>query len=576
MNNLYYRLLKESQREKLSINKKTLLKVKKLYEEESKKLISKLNNANEMNSQYINSYLEYVNKELKSLSKQIEKLTKQGIADTSQLMTEVNADVFSYIVKKYNLDIEPDILESLYKPNSNVINKIISGNLYKDNKSLSKRIWGYNRNNLNKIQEILIDGMVNKRPLQDITNTLSAYTGGGNTKVKAITSAYGQMNANSLRLVRTSLNHAFIETMKDETKKNPFIEGYKWIMSGAHSSRMPNGDICDDYSSHDEGIGIGVFKKNNIPIPHPNCMCVIIPYSEKPLETIGEEIGKWIKGEPNKEIDAWVKGRGYEKTIPKTTKSKTTEITKSKTTKSTKRNNISWHKYSYDDKTYENKKEMIKHLKDKGITFNDARGDKGITPKFLNGIVNWIDKFEGCFAGFKENNPIAMPPINIKTDKNYESIGSFEAYVKRKEAIELALNSKYYSSEKTMNNNVKAAVRANWTVANATYNKTFVHEYGHYISYSMSWIEYDNGGEIWTRNFMDSVIKDYNEKYNQSAEFKDVPKLLSKYGGSSYEEAFAEAFAEYFGGEKPREFAQVFGEKLEKKLKKLGKQKGGK
>ena len=69
MNNLYYRLLKESQREKLSINKKTLLKVKKLYEEESKKLISKLNNANEMNSQYINSYLEYVNKELKSLSK---------------------------------------------------------------------------------------------------------------------------------------------------------------------------------------------------------------------------------------------------------------------------------------------------------------------------------------------------------------------------------------------------------------------------------------------------------------------------------------------------------------------------
>ena len=175
MNNLYYRLLKESQREKLSINKKTLLKVKKIYEEESKKLISRLNNANEMNSQYINSYLEYVNKELKSLSKQIEKLTKQGIADTSQLMTEVNADVFSYIVKKYNLDIEPDILESLYKPNSNVINKIISGNLYKDNKSLSKRIWGYNKNNLNKIQDILTDGMINKKPLQDVVSNLKAY-----------------------------------------------------------------------------------------------------------------------------------------------------------------------------------------------------------------------------------------------------------------------------------------------------------------------------------------------------------------------------------------------------------------
>ena len=338
MNNLYYRLLKESQREKLSINKKTLLKVKKLYEEESKKLISKLNNANEMNSQYINSYLEYVNKELKSLSKQIEKLTKQGIADTSQLMTEVNADVFSYIVKKYNLDVDSNLLESLYKPNYNVVDKIISGDLYKDNKSLSKRIWGYNRNNLNKIQEILIDGMVNKRPLQDITNTLSAYTGGGNTKVKAITSAYGQMNANSLRLVRTSLNHAFIETMKDECRYNPFIEGYKWIMSGAHSSRMPNGDICDDYSSHDEGIGIGVFKKNNIPIPHPNCMCVIIPYSEKPLETIGEEIGKWIKGEPNKGIDAWVESRGYIKENKKEEKNSNSSVPKNKNGKEIKFN----------------------------------------------------------------------------------------------------------------------------------------------------------------------------------------------------------------------------------------------
>ena len=272
MNNLYYRLLKESQRKKLSINKKTLLKVKKLYEEESKKLISKLNNANEMNSQYINSYLEYVNKELKSLSKQIEKLTKQGIADTSQLMTEVNADVFSYIVKKYNLDIDSNLLESLYKPNYNVVDKIISGNLYKDNKSLSKRIWGYNRNNLNKIQEILIDGMVNKRPLQDITNILSTYTGGGNTKVKAITSAYGQMNANSLRLVRTSLNHAFIETMKDECRYNPFIEGYKWELSAQHYTRQIKRfgpDICDDYAAHEEGLGTGVFDKRNLPIPHP-------------------------------------------------------------------------------------------------------------------------------------------------------------------------------------------------------------------------------------------------------------------------------------------------------------------
>ena len=338
MNNLYYRLIKQSQREKLNINKKTLLKIKKLYEEEGKRLTDKLKTANEIDKKYINSYMKYVDKELKELGKQIEKLTKDGITDTSQLMTNINANLFSYINNKYDLGIDPDILESLYKPNLNVINKIIDGNLYNDNRSLSKRIWGYNKNNFNKIQDILTDGMINKKPLQDVVSNLKAYTGGGDTKVEAIKRTYGQMNSNALRLARTSLNHAFIETMKDECRYNPFIEGYKWIMSGAHSSRMPNGDICDDYSSHDEGIGIGVFKKNNIPIPHPNCMCVIIPYSEKPLETIGEEIGKWIKGEPNKGIDAWVESRGYIKENKKEEKNSNSSVPKNKNGKEIKFN----------------------------------------------------------------------------------------------------------------------------------------------------------------------------------------------------------------------------------------------
>lgn len=342
MNNLYYRLLKESQREKLSINKKTLLKLKKLYEEESKKLISKLNNANEMNSQYINSYLEYVNKELKSLSKQIERLTKQGIIDTSQLMTDINADVFSYIVKKYNLDVDSNLLESLYKPNYNVVDKIINGDLYKDNKSLSERIWGYNKDNLNKIQSILVDGMVNKRPLQDIKNTLSAYTGGGNTKVKAITSAYGQMNANSLRLVRTSLNHAFIETMKDECRYNPFIEGYKWTLSGQHYIRQVKHhgpDICDDYANSNEyNMGVGVFPKNVDRFNHPNCMCLVLPYSTKSLEDVAGELNSWIKGEPNKGIDAWVESRGYIKENKKEEKNSNSSVPKNKNGKEIKFN----------------------------------------------------------------------------------------------------------------------------------------------------------------------------------------------------------------------------------------------
>ena len=316
MNNLYYRLIKQSQREKLNINKKTLLKIKKLYEEEGKRLADKLKAANEIDKKYINSYMKYVDKELKELGKQIEKLTKDGITDTSQLMTNINANLFSYINNKYDLGIDPDILESLYKPNLNVVNKIIDGNLYNDNRSLSKRIWGYNKNNLNKIQDILTDGMINKKPLQDVVSNLKAYTGGGDTKVEAIKRTYGQMNSNALRLARTSLNHAFIETMKDECRYNPFIEGYKWELSAQHYTRQIKRfgpDICDDYANSDEyGMGVGIFPKNADRFSHPNCMCIILPYTTQSLEEVASEISMWIKGSPNKAIDRWVQ-KSYNK-----------------------------------------------------------------------------------------------------------------------------------------------------------------------------------------------------------------------------------------------------------------------
>ena len=114
--------------------------------------------------------------------------------------------------------------------------------------------------------------MINKKPLQDVVSNLKAYTGGGDTKVEAIKRTYGQMNSNALRLVRTSLNHAFIETMKDECRYNPFVEGYKWELSAQHYTRQIKRfgpDICDDYAAHEEGLGTGVFDKRNLPIPHP-------------------------------------------------------------------------------------------------------------------------------------------------------------------------------------------------------------------------------------------------------------------------------------------------------------------
>ena len=53
-----------------------------------------------------------------------------------------------------------------------------------------------------------------------------------------------------------------------------------------------------EYAEHDEGLGLGNFKPEEIPVPHPQCLCVqwaVIPDS---LEDIGARIGAWASGEP--------------------------------------------------------------------------------------------------------------------------------------------------------------------------------------------------------------------------------------------------------------------------------------
>ena len=117
-----------------------------------------------------------------------------------------------------------------------------------------------------------------------------------------------KVDFNAQRLARTSINHAyFLDNVKVCTE-NPFVESMHWDLSNAHDERqvIPFGpDECDEYAEHDEGLGLGNFKPEEIPVPHPQCLCVqwaVIPDS---LEDIGARIGAWASGEPDELLDEW-------------------------------------------------------------------------------------------------------------------------------------------------------------------------------------------------------------------------------------------------------------------------------
>ena len=62
-------------------------------------------------------------------------------------------------------------------------------------------------------------------------------------------------------------------------------------------------DICDTYAEHDEGLGLGNFPLTSAPLPHPFCTCLWYVDTNKTLDQVAKELGRWEQGESNKAVN---------------------------------------------------------------------------------------------------------------------------------------------------------------------------------------------------------------------------------------------------------------------------------
>lgn len=102
----------------------------------------------------------------------------------------------------------------------------------------------------------------------------------------------GGVSYSAMRLARTEINNAFHLTSIRYTREQPWVEGYKWHLSGSH----PHADICNEYAGEDhDDMGEGVYKKENVPNkPHPHCFCYVTPETVDPDEFVDNYVdGKY-------------------------------------------------------------------------------------------------------------------------------------------------------------------------------------------------------------------------------------------------------------------------------------------
>jgi hypothetical protein len=119
----------------------------------------------------------------------------------------------------------------------------------------------------------LATGQVDKEISKGLLRGLNAKDLANNVAKLIDPNVPGGVSYSAMRLSRTEINRAFHETSVRTTIDDPWIDGYKWNLSGSH----PTLDVCNTMANDNhDGIGRGVYKKGNVPNkPHPQCLCYI-------------------------------------------------------------------------------------------------------------------------------------------------------------------------------------------------------------------------------------------------------------------------------------------------------------
>lgn len=220
---------------------------------------------------------------------------------------DLGADVNRIILKKYSsrlsgAGIDVNLQRVLYKVPDEAMKSIYS-RIWEDGLKLSDRIWILDKRTKREIERIVLEEIASGRPASDrvLEARLNKLLNPSRRAIR--TSLHGRnVSFDAARLLRTERTIVFREADRMASLKNPGLTGIAWNTSGDACS------ICEDLASHDEGLGIGVYKPENLPgNPHPQCMCYTTDvaisskqFTDNWLEFMDNpasqpELGQWYK-----------------------------------------------------------------------------------------------------------------------------------------------------------------------------------------------------------------------------------------------------------------------------------------
>lgn len=254
--------------------------------------------------QYLDKLHKQLDESYKSLGIGLEKKLKKEAEKAAKGVVE-DAKAFT---KKAGFSIEG----AFSKVPRDIINSIVTGQVYAGNWSLSSSIWFDIHKHQSDINRVIAEGLAANKSAYDIAKDLELYVDPKAKKPwdwsKAYPGTSKKIDYNAQRLSRTMISHAYQQSLERVCKNNPFVNGFIW--QAAHSSR-----VCPICAERDGKF----FSKDELPLDHPNGMCTFIVSTIGSLEDVAERLGDWVQGKEDPELDKWMQDMTGKKMAPKFT-----------------------------------------------------------------------------------------------------------------------------------------------------------------------------------------------------------------------------------------------------------------
>jgi len=254
-------------------------RIRRAYTKTTKKIQNSIIQFGELPGKRITTTFNEIDKEIELLTKKLQREVKSSVntsAKTGMLDAKKQSSVLSGSLKfGAKIGMDANTFNTLWH---DATNKLLTGI---DGIKLSDRIWDINRVALADIKKKIALGLVDGMYPAEIANQIRGFLILPDVDMRTKywkqffkdnppgKGVYRSAAKNLDRIHRTEMGRAYRMGTEEYAKNKSWSNGVQW-------HRVPGCMECvecEDYATHDEGLGEGVYPAGSIPVSHPNCQC---------------------------------------------------------------------------------------------------------------------------------------------------------------------------------------------------------------------------------------------------------------------------------------------------------------